>query len=694
MVTQQSNSWSHWGHHKTAQIIDWVSSSKIVQLATYLPLPAVAQVAFRILPVHKQSYDANNSVQALDIDKRIKDNFSNVNADIVKTFHDRFGKEAIKDVGSLTAKVCESASEQMPLTPQTKFLPGFFKNYVGNSLKAYVSDSLRVNVQTTALGTISFISDKIKAAIPEDSTESKAKFASEAAQDIELAMNQIQLATKEARKSGLDWDDEKFIEVFTKRLFERNFAKRFSGKEKFYTSLASRLQSQLALELPSYLGKDQTKILNVVSESFSKQQRRDFIANQLLGLHQNLIHPTNLKKWLTNIFDSSNESLEDKLSQFMENLEPRIEPQNKEEVKEKRVYDSAYGKILMNFLQVIQPRAFKMNVMGVYSVFSEKSIEKGEDFLSALLGDITGSSIEKMIQTSTDSWIQSALKMATVNTLNEDGQLVPRGLIERPDHIDEAKWKNLNLEEQQKAYDENIDEKFARSCERIAGNVVKAALVPEQNIPTAVQVAKDANQPAILRFFAAIGALFRIIPILSHIREFLHRLSIWIRNEIAESTSHQSGVSIHKRVNQLLKSPAIEVLLMHTIEKSLERLELVTNQDSEGHIAVEHPDQDYVQVDMAPQNENQLQARLLPVDLGAVQPELEPAAFQDLSSSRINILDQLGLRADKIKEEFLSAQPPTPEEIMAELERLEELDRLEAASIKLQRQSDSKDDNE
>lgn len=567
MVMSQMQSWSRWAYGAATNAAHGtVSALGYVKYASKAP-----SVAKNIIYNFRGLYDKKNLIKNADLPASIKQTYDHVQPSVVTSFFNRFKDEpAMLEVNEIVRAV----ANKVPVVGKTV--------------------SFRVGFQAAALDLILWLSRKIEAVIPAPappvSTDQKSEisnYSKSLVQGAAKAMEEVENAAKFARIHGKQWEDEGFLRMFTDRLEASETATLLGTPREFYLQIAQRLIDKLQndLQQPNAVDSHLSTLLNGISQTFTKEQKRDFIAQKLLLIHETITNPTFLKGVIIGIFHNSSSALEARFNKFMVDLEPEI-AQREEEALEVVADENAksYGKAIISFLNILQPKAFGFNMMAVYARLTKGDLAKGKDFLSVLLNDITGKSIEVLLGDSTDEWIKGAVKVTRLKLVDKIGTW-----IERPGFIPAYEWDQMGADERLQAcsvgtqrYEEfkkrhiqAVDELFEASVKRFSQNIFRAGLVIEQNVPTPPQAAVDESRPLALRLLAAVGSIVYIIPIIKGIRALLHRITIWIRNLIADSAGAKTGADLVKRVDDLLKTPAISLIFMSIVQNELERFDLL-----------------------------------------------------------------------------------------------------------------------
>lgn len=532
-----------------------------------------ANVAAKIIPNWNGVVDAEDSIQNLDIDQRIKDTYHHVQPALLQPFYDRFGVQSMLDL-HIFAKY---ARKQLP-----EQLGG---GWIANLTDQWLGDTIQIDLQTLAMGSITWICDKLRAAIPTKTSEaSKSAFAAGVSQDMQQAMDQIGEVAHNLRKKKRDWGQPGFVDDFNASLATTHLSKSLGDPKTFYINLADRILKKMESEESDHIAKplaDMIKTACSTIDQFKPHAQRDFLAGLLMQLHQQITDPDRLKGWLMQIIDISSGALDSKFQAFVDNdlLVSDAPP-----IPYPHAYDKAYGKTIMGLLQTLQPRAWNMNVLGTYSYFTAKSIKVGDDFLSVLLRNSTGWGIEEFMSPDTDKWIISAVKLTRESLFDQRGDLIPC-----PGHVPPEDWLRLSPEEKLEVINtetplgrefksrhvEKIDNSFRDSCERIAKSVFRAGLVVEQFLSHPQQVADDPSKNIFSRLINQLIALYLQIPGTHTLHRWLHYFHVWIRVKIADASSIKTGESLANRVEELLQTNAIPMLAMHMVERSLLRLAMI-----------------------------------------------------------------------------------------------------------------------
>lgn len=558
-------------------------SSRAYHALVDTAIPAVkttTRIAGQILFNYNKAVDSSDGVAQLDIDKGVKSKYSKVMPGVVKPFYDRFGADTMLHMAQFTDLA-------------QKHIPGI----AGSVINTICPETTRVDLQTLALGTVTYVADKVKKTMPDDDTQSRKDLAAGIARDIQpIAVTLHSTAEQTRKETKADWGHPSFLERYNELLAKSDLAHSIGSKEKFYTELADRLLERLENELPLQLEPHLRLVLEAASEGTEKiwpHKKRDLLASLLMELHEVITDPTQVKEWLTDILNQSSESLEEQYNDFLGKIDhaswwlpfhnfftisspqaPKADPS----------YDPAFGKSLMEILRALKPRAFGANVIGTYSRFAKGEIEKGEDFVSVLLRNSTGSSIEGLMAAKTDAWFSSALKIAKMNLLSKEGNL-----IDRPKFIPEEVWSEWSVTERLEACNKNsgryqnykkkhikqVDAQLLESSKRLSKGIFRAGMIVEQFLPKQLDIAANPEKHGIIRVLSGSVAFIRQLPVIHFLVNCFYRLSILLRQLIADSSSRSTAFSIHSRLQEFLKTDSMNLMSMHMMERLLDRFELL-----------------------------------------------------------------------------------------------------------------------
>jgi hypothetical protein len=540
-----------------------------------------ASIGGRILYNWNGAFDHSNQTQYLPIDSQVKKRYAKVMPSVVKPFYDRFGPQSMLEIAEFTSL----AQEQ---------LPGLAGSLLNNR---FCAETTRVDLQTLALGTFNFVADKIKTVLPDDDVDARKAFAGEVACDFEYATAFFQKASDHLRDTKkLDWEDPAFIDLYNQELAQSDLALSLGHKKDFCLKLADRLLERVKHELPENIEPHLKSILEAASqgiESLWPNKKRDLLASLLMELHKVLTDPAQIKPWLIHVLDASSKGLEQQYEDFLSRIDHAswwipfhnffTSPNNVEDPKTPD-YNPAFGTGIMNVLGILRPRMLGTDALKAYSWLAKEKMASGEDFLSVLLRNSTGSSIEGLMAPRTDEWLKSALKIARMNLLTYEGEF-----ITRPGHVPEADWKELTsaqrLEVCQRGSElyqsfkakqiAQLDSQMAQSSQRIARGVFRAGIIVEQFSPRALDVAQNPYKNPLLRALAGFAAFIRQLPFIHLLANCIYRLSILIRQVIADKTSRSTGHSLDHRLTQFLKTDSMELLAMYLMEQTLDRLQFL-----------------------------------------------------------------------------------------------------------------------
>lgn len=549
-----------------------------------------ARIGRQILSNLDAAVDQEDRVQQLEIDQRVKDCYHKVQPEIVDRFYQRFGCKTMLQLERFTHEIQDH-------------IPGMASVVINRLVKP---ETVRVDLQTIALGTTSWVANKIERIMPNGDKEARNRLAASLAQDAEPLIQTFEKAatkTKLYKKKG--WEDKDFATQYNEILSGTDIARELDHPKDFYDRLAARLLKRLERELPEEMEPHLRLAIEAALEGLQTacpDKKREALASLLMQLHQKITDPIQIKKWLMILMNSTSESMEDNYRSFMRAIDSAswwiplrsfFDTPGKDGPKRldnEEEFDPAYGKTIMSLLQMLQPKAMGIDALPMYAILTKGDFKKGEDLLSVIIRNATGASIESKMAPDTDEWVKETIHITKNALFERDGNF-----ISRPGHISEIDWNALTKDEKLLACNENselykcfkqrhiahVDAEFLKSTTRLTKSILKAGLIVDQFLPGPMAVAKDKSENWFIRGLAGIGAFIRELPIIHLIFNSFHRLSILIRELIADKGSEATAKSLDERLDVFLKTKSVDMMAMYMIESIVTKLELIDPEDSQ-----------------------------------------------------------------------------------------------------------------
>jgi hypothetical protein len=471
-------------------------------------------------------------------------------------------------------------------------------------------DHIRVAFQTTAIGAVTYLADKVKKALPDNNRATRTQFAEKVTADLQEITGTFKTITDDTSPSHNNWRDPDFISLYQTKLSKSPLHQHTKNKHDFYEKLAIRLLARIEKELPPAMEPHIGAILKDLERTFDRDVTKEKLKQFLLQIDELLTDRTQIKEWLTQLLKTCNTSMEPSYDEFLKKVTSASwwipfsslwnnssQSTTKKESTPEQTPDSNtehsnnYGKVIMDFIMMLEPHTLGRNTLSTYKfLVGADSIGKGTDFFSVLLKNATGAGIEQLMSSNTDSWVQEAFKLARANLFEENASF-----IQRPLYISDKEWTDLSPLQKQEActkgtdtyqkyksrHIQKVDRELIDTAQRLGRNIFRAGLILEQFLPKMGNVVlgnnteKNTSHNWFVRSLALTWILFREAPIIQLIFNCIHRLSIAIRDIISNKAAKSTAENLSQNIDKFLETDSIEVLVRTMLEKMLDNLELL-----------------------------------------------------------------------------------------------------------------------
>lgn len=372
---------------------------------------------------------------------------------------------------------------------------------------------------------------------------------------------------------------KRFIEAFSAGLAEHEEMEFFADDERFYTAFKDHIYEALQRELSEMLPSEIEGVLDFVLPHDAIKAK---IRELLILVEKTVTAPSYLKSSLADLLDICSESMEAYFRVYMEQLESPASEDVPVDL------EPAYGKALMGFLRIIDPKLLNINLMKFMEWFlGREKMLTGDDRLTKLLAELTQISIEETMESNVNTWIAGIIQLVRAKLYDAHNNY-----IQRPLYISAQEWEQLKSipENRPQLQDENsplmkqltsryngdVNKRFQGSCTRMMQAVSVATLVFEQHLLTPRQVVKtEVSKNKYKRWIVVASAKFLALPLVKIIIELFHRMVIWARVGMAKAIGWGAGISLAHRAGLFFESRAPSLLYRQLLVHGLQRLEIL-----------------------------------------------------------------------------------------------------------------------